>query len=91
VYIGIYRAATLTSRDTFLKKNLREKIENNVNLLRSISSSQFRIDTERHVKSLMNRSSEWQQEGTQQEMTPEEVRSIVNDVISELKARKEDL
>ncbi|HKQ21958.1 MAG TPA: hypothetical protein VJS91_07960, partial [Nitrososphaeraceae archaeon] len=88
VYIGIYRAATLTSRDTFLKKSLREKIENNVNLLRSISSSQFRIDTERHVKSLMNRTSEWQQEGTQQEMTPEEVRSILDDVISELKARK---
>jgi hypothetical protein len=86
VYLGIYSAATLTARDKDLRRDLHEKIENNLNLLRSISSSQSRMEIEKNVKHLMNISTEWQEENKEVDMTPEEIRTIVKDVISELKA-----
>jgi hypothetical protein len=87
-YLGIYSAATLTARDNSLRKDLREKIENNMILLKSISSSQHQMDIEKNVKQVMNLSSQWQEENQQQDMTEEEVRIIVKDVISELRARR---
>lgn len=88
IYLGINSAATLTARDNNLRRDLRKKIENNLNLLKSISSSQHTIEIERHVKQLMNLSAKWQEDNQQQDMTQEEIRTIVKDVISELKTKK---
>jgi hypothetical protein len=84
VYIGIYSAASLTSRDKKLRRNLRDKVENNMMLLKSIASSQDRIDIEKKIKPLMKISVQWQEENEQRDMTQEEIREIVKDVISEV-------
>jgi hypothetical protein len=84
VYVGIYSAASLTARDKKLRRDLREKVENNVMLLKSIASSQDQIDIEKKIKPLMNLSTQWQEENKQQDMTQEEIREIVKDVILEV-------
>lgn len=88
VYLGIYSAANLTARDKKLRGDLREKVENNMMLLKSIATSQSSIDTEKNVKHLMNLTTQWQDENDQREMTQEEIREVVNEVISELKISK---
>lgn len=88
VFVGIYNAAKLTARDKKLRKDLRSKIENNMMLLKSIASSQDNIDTEKNVKQLMTLSTQWQAENEQHDMTQEEIREVVKDVISELRNSK---
>ncbi|MGA8843961.1 MAG: hypothetical protein WB511_10280 [Nitrososphaeraceae archaeon] len=88
VYLGIYSAARLTARDKKLRRDLRQKVENNMMLLKSIATSQDELDIERNVKQLMNLSSQWQEENEQQDMTQEEVREIAKDVIIEVKMSK---
>jgi hypothetical protein len=85
-FVGIYIGAKLTARDKKLRSDLREKIENNMLLLKSIATSQDHIDTEKNVKHLMNLSTQWKVENEQQDMTQEEIREVVKDVISELKS-----
>ena len=85
VYIGIQGIAKLTARDTKLRKDLRDKIEGNMALLKSIASSQNHIDTEKKVKQLIDLSTQWQEANQQHDMTQEEIKEIVNDVISEIK------
>lgn len=85
VFVGIFNAAKLTARDKKLRTDLREKIETNMRLLKSIASSQDHIDTEKNVKQLMTISTRWQEENEQHDMTQEEIREVVKDVISELK------
>lgn len=86
VYTGIYNAAKLTVRDKKLRRGLREKVENNLLLLRSIATSQDHLDTEKNVRHLMKISTELQAENEQQDMTQEEIREVVKDVISELRS-----
>jgi hypothetical protein len=72
---------------------IRVNVENNVKLLRSIASSQDRIEMEKNVKELMNLTTHLQKEDKQPYLTPDltpdltqnEIRDIVNDVILELK------
>jgi hypothetical protein len=64
---------------------LRVNIENNMNLLRSIASSQDRSEMEKNVKELMTLSKHLQKEEEQPDLTQNEIRDIVNDVILELK------
>ena len=40
VCLGVYSAASFTARDKKLRRDLREKVENNMMLLKSIASSQ---------------------------------------------------
>jgi hypothetical protein len=84
VYLGIYSAASLTARDKKLRRDLRNKVENNTALLKSIASSQDHIDIEKNVKQLMNISTQWQDENEQRDMTQEEIREIAKDVILEI-------
>jgi hypothetical protein len=84
VYLGIYSAATLTARDKKLRRDLRDKVENNTVLLKSIASSQDHLDIEKNVKQLMNISTQWQDENEQHDMTQEEIREIAKDVILEI-------
>jgi hypothetical protein len=88
VYIGIYNAASLTARDKSLRRDLRQKVENNIMLLKSIATSQDEIDIEKDVKAVMFLSSQWQESNKQYEMTTEEIREIARDVIIEVKKRK---
>ncbi len=88
VYSGIYGAASLTARDKKLRRDLRQKVENNIMLLKSIATSQDELDIEKNVKQLMNLSSRWQEENEQHEMTQEEIRETAKDVILEVKMSK---
>ena len=88
VYLGIYSAASLTARDKKLRRDLHQKVENNIMLLRSIATCQDELDIEKNVKQLMNLSAQWQVENRQNDMTPEEIREIAKDVILEVKMSK---
>jgi hypothetical protein len=88
IYLGIFSAATLTARDKKIRGVLREKAENNMMLLKSIASSQDKIEVEKNVKQLLNLSSEFQETNDQQDMTQEEMKELVKDVISEIKTTK---
>jgi hypothetical protein len=85
VYTGIYNTAAYAARDKKLRRDLRQNIENNVKLLRSIASSQDRIEMEKNVKELMTLSAHLQKEEDQLDLTTDEIHDIVNDVILELK------
>ena len=60
VYEGIYHTAAHPARDKKLRRGLRVNIENNMNLLRSIASSQDRLEMEKNVKELMTLSTHLQ-------------------------------
>jgi hypothetical protein len=85
VYAGIYNTAAHAARDKKLRRDLRVNIENNIKLLRSIASSQDRSEMEKNVKELMALSKHLQKEEEQPDLTQNEIRDIVNDVILELK------
>jgi len=86
VYIGIYGTARLSASDKKLGADLRKKIENNSDLLRSIALSQNQIETEKAVKNIMKLTTEREIEDTS--MSQEEIKQIVNEVISEIKLSK---
>jgi hypothetical protein len=88
VYSGIYGAASLTARDKNLRRDLRQKVESNVMLLKSIATSQDELDIEKNVRQVMNLSTRWQEENQQHEMTQEEIREVAKDVILEVKKSK---
>ena len=71
-----------------LRRDLRQKVENNVMLLKSIATSQDELDIEKNVKHVMNLSTQWQEENRQLDMTPEEIREIARDVILMVKTSK---
>ena len=87
VYVGIYNTAVLVARDKKFRRDLREKVQNNMKLLRSIASSQDSLQTEKNVQALMTLSKSLQKENEHQELTQNEIREIVNDVISELRKK----
>jgi hypothetical protein len=90
-YVGIYSTALLAARDKKLRSSLRAKIEGNMKMLRSIALSQDRLEIEKSVKELMNHSGQFQEGIDQPELTTDEIREIVNDVIVELKRRQKKL
>jgi hypothetical protein len=59
-----------------------------MNILRSIASSQDRSEMEKNVKELMTLSKHFQKEEKQPDLTQNEIRDMVNDVILELKTLK---
>jgi hypothetical protein len=85
VYAGIYNTAAHAARDKKLRRDLRVNIENNMKLLRSIAASQDRSEMEKNVKEIMNLTTHLQKEEQQPDLTQNEIRDIVNDVILELK------
>jgi len=85
VYAGIYNTAAHAARDKKLRRDLRVNIESNMKLLRSIAASQDRSEMEKNVKELMTLSTHLQKEEEQPDLTQNEIRDIVNDVILELK------
>ena len=87
VSAGIYNTAAHAARDKKLRRDLRVSIENNMQLLRSIASSQDSLQTQKNVQVLMTLSKHLQEENEQQELTQNQIREIVNDVIIELKKK----
>jgi hypothetical protein len=85
-YAGIYNTAVITARDKKLRKDLHENIGSNMKLLRSIASSQDRLQIEKNIKELMTISTQWQEENEEHDMSQQDIRKIVNEVISEIKA-----
>jgi hypothetical protein len=85
VYAGIYNTAAHAARDKKLRRDLRVNIENNFKLLRSIASSQDRLEMEKNVKELVTLSTHLQKTEEQPDLTQNEIRDIVTDVILELK------
>ena len=83
--VGIYSSATIAARDITLRKYLNKKVENDITLLNNIAYSENENEIQKHVKSLMNYSSQWQQNNAQHELNQQEIKEIVNDVISEVK------
>src|SRR4029078_2279773 len=54
IYLGISITATLTARDKRIRNVLKGKVEKNMMLLKSIASSQDKIEIEKNVKQLLN-------------------------------------
>ena len=83
--VGIYSSATIAARDITLRKYLNKKVENDTTLLNNIAFSENETEIQKNVKSLMTYSSQWQQNNIQHELNQQEIKEIVNDVISEVK------
>src|ERR671913_76775 len=83
--VGIYSSATIAARDITLRKYLNKKVENDTTLLNNIAFSENENEIQKNVKSLMTYSSQWQQNNIQHELNQQEIKEIVNDVISEVK------
>jgi hypothetical protein len=83
--IGIYSIATIAARDITLRKYLNKKVENDTTLLNNIAYSENENEIQKNVKSLMDYSSQWQQNNIQHELNQQEIKEIVEDIISEVK------
>jgi hypothetical protein len=87
--VGIYSIATIVARDITLRKYLSKKVENDTTLLNNIAYAVNENEIQKNVKSLMNYSLKWQQENNKQlEMNQQEIKEIVDSVISEVKEIK---
>jgi hypothetical protein len=87
--VGIYSSATIAARDITLRKYLFKKIEHDTSLLNNIAYAENEIEIQKNVKSLLDYSSQWQEEqnNTQLEINQQELKGIINDVISEVKEK----
>ena len=83
--VGIYSIATIAARDITLRKYLSKKVENDTSLLTNIAYSESESEIQKNVKSLIDYSSQWQQNNTQHELNQQEIKEIVDDVISAVK------
>ena len=84
--VGIYSSATIAARDITLRKYLNKKVENDTTLLNNIAYAENENEIQKNVKSLLNYSSQWQQNNNiQLEMNQQEIKEIVDGVISEVK------
>ena len=87
VDLGIYATARLSASDKKLGADLRKKIENNSDLLRSIALSQNQIEIEKAVKDIMKVKVKQEVED-EIPMSQEEIKQIVSEVITEIKDSK---
>jgi hypothetical protein len=84
IFLGIYSTAKLASRDRKFQADLRTRIENDVALLKSISLSQDQKNKENQMKHLIGLSAQWEEENNE-DMSLEEIRELLKDVVSEIK------
>ena len=83
--VGIYSIATIAARDITLRKYLNKKVENDTKLLNNIAYAENENVIQKNVKSLMDYSSQWQQNNTQHELNQPEIKEIVDDIIYAVK------
>jgi hypothetical protein len=82
---GIYSSAIIAARDITLRKYLNKKLGDDTSLLMDIAVSEKESEIEKHVKSLMRYSEEWQNNNREVEMSQQEIKGIIDDVMSEVK------
>ena len=82
---GIYSSATIAARDITLRKYLNNKVGSDTSLLMNIAFSEKENEIEKHVKSLLSYSAQWQDDHIQVEMSQQEIKEIIDDVMSEIK------
>jgi len=82
---GIYSSAIIAARDITLRKYLNKKLGDDTSLLMDIAVSEKESEIEKHVKSLMRYSEEWQKNNREVEMSQQEIKGIIDDVMSEVK------
>lgn len=88
LFVGIYSSATIAARDITLRKYLFKKVENDTALLNNIAYAENEIEIQKNVKSLISYSTQWQQEqNSPLEINQQELKGIINEVISEVKER----
>jgi hypothetical protein len=85
---GIYSSATIAARDITLRKYLNKKVEKDTSLLMDIAFSEKESEIEKHVKSLLSYSAQWQESNMHEEMSQQEIKEIIDDVMSEIKENK---
>jgi hypothetical protein len=78
----------LASRDKQLYADLTRRIENDSGLLRNLVLSEKQIMTINMTKPLIDFSTQWQNTHSYEELSIEEVRDIVQDVVLQLKEKK---
>jgi hypothetical protein len=88
--LGIYSSATITARDIKLRKYLNKKVEKDTTLLNNIAYAENESEIQKNVKSLMDYSSQWQENTNQYEINQQEIKEIINDILSEVKENKKD-
>lgn len=71
----------MAARDNQLHQYLRKRVENDLNLLRNIASSEKRIESEKTVKQLLDISAQWQKDNEQYELTNGEIKENIHDVL----------
>jgi hypothetical protein len=79
----------LASRDKELYANLTSRIESDSVLMKNLVSSERKIQTIKLAKPIIDEySTQWQKKHLDEELSPEEVKDIIGDIITELKAKK---
>jgi hypothetical protein len=86
--IGLISFLKLAARDKQLYADIIMKLENDTLLLKNILLSEKEIETSKKIKPLLEYSFQWQKEHNYQEMKIEEVKQIIDDVISEFHGKK---
>jgi hypothetical protein len=81
---GLFSFVKLATRDRELYIDLMRQIDTNV-ILKSLITSEKDILTVSIVRPLIERSKQWQKENSQEEMKIEEIREVVDDVVSEVR------
>ena len=86
--IGLISFLKLATRDKQFYMDIITKLENDTLLLKNILLSEKEIETSKKIKPLLEYSFQWQKEHDYKEMKMEEVKQIIEDVISEFHGKK---
>ena len=86
--IGLVSFLKLASRDKQFYIDLTSRLENDIVLLKNIILSEKEIEVSRKIKPLMDYSLQWQKQHEFKEMKTEEVKQIIEDVISEMHKKR---
>ena len=88
LFIGLLSFLRLAVRDKQLYSDLTEKIENEYSSLRNLILSEKKDMTFKMTKPLVDFSIQWQRTHSHEELSLQEVRDIIDDIILELKKKK---
>jgi len=86
--IGLISFLKLANRDKQFYTDIITKLENDTLLLKNILISEKEIETSKKIKPLLDYSFQWQKEHEYKEMKVNEIKQIINDVISEFHEKK---
>ena len=88
LFNGIISFLKLAVRDKEFYADLITRLESDTELLKNIIVSEKEMELAKKIKPLMDYSHQWQKEHQYSSMRPEEVKQIIDDVISQYRGRK---